>query len=215
MLAPDTDARKPRFSYWRGYPERYRDLYRVGAKRAVISIAVLVMVPLGGAIAWFIGSAWAPLKIIFGSLLLALAGFGAVLCTRTVRALLFARMVPYFEKQLGQSAPFAGGSELARNAEKLDALAAAAGAAPLSSFGFEDDFLGETVKWHEPALALATIRTISQQVAASEGELKRDLELLGDALGVAASKRTRFALLLTTTYAPSDAERQKRQGFFA
>jgi hypothetical protein len=199
MLAPDTDARKPRFAYWRGYPDRYRDLYRVGVKRAAISIAVLVVVPLGGGIAWFVGSAWAPLKIVFGSLLLALAGFGAVICTRTVGALLFARMIPYFEKQLGENPPFAGGSELARNAEKLDALAAAAGAAPLSSFGFADDFLGELVKWHEPALALATIRTISEQIPASEVALKHDLDRLAESLTLAASKRTRFALLLPTT----------------
>ena len=215
MLAPDTDANKPRFAYWRGYPERYRERYRAGLKRALISVCVLVLVPVGGAIAWFVGSAWTPLKIVFGSLLLLLSAFGTVICTRTIGALLFPRTVPYFEKALGEITPFAGGRELAKNAEHVDALAAAAGAAALSSFGFADDFRGERLTWHEPALALATIRAVSQQIPGSESALKRDLDDLAQVLSVAASKRTRFALLLTTTYAPTDAEREKRQGFFS
>lgn len=215
MLAPDTEARKPRFSYWRGYPERFRDAYRVGMKRAAVSIGLLVLIPLGGSVAWFVGSAWPPVKIIFGSLLLALAGFGAVICARSFGALLFPRVVPYFEKALGETTPFAGGRALAENAERLDGLAQAADLPPLSSFGFADDALGEAVTWHEPALALATLRALLQQISPSEPALKRDLEAFADLLELAASKRTRFALLLTTTYAVTDAERQKRQGFFS
>jgi hypothetical protein len=212
MPGLDTDPSKARLGYWRGYPERYRELYRTGAKRAVIAIALLVLVPAGGAFAWFMGSAWAPLKVVFGCLLLAIGAYGAVTCTRSVRALLFARTIPYFEKKMGDGPPFEGGAALAKNTQRLDTLALAAGVAPLSSFGFNDDSVGETVTWHEPALALATIRTISQHIPHSELALKRDLDRLAESLSLAASQRTRFALLLTTTYAPSDAENERRHG---
>jgi hypothetical protein len=214
MVAPDTDARKPRFTYWRGYPGRYEAAFREGAKSVGIAALLMVVLPGGGAIAWFAGSAWGPLKVVFGTLLLAIAGYGAFLTARSGRALLFPRVVPYFEKQLGEGAAFDGGAALAKHAEQLDELALAANVAPLSGFGFADDFAGEAVTWHEPALALATIRTISQQISAGDALLKRDLDRLSETLNLAASKRTRFALLVRTTYAPSDVEAQRRQGFF-
>jgi len=214
MPAPDTEARKLRFAYWRGYPARYHEMFLEEGKRAAVAVALLFLLPLGGAIAWFAGSAWLPLRVVFGLLLLGIAGFGGFICYRTLRALLVPRVVPYFEKSLGEPAPFAGGAALAKNAEHLDELAAAAGANPLSTFGFADDFFAEPVKWHEPALAVATIKVISPQVSAEEPELRRDLEALSDFLGRAASKKTRFALVLRTAHAVSDAEKQRRQGFF-
>jgi len=214
MSASSTDVTKSRFSYWRGYPERFRDVLREEGKRAAIAVGLLVVLPGGGALAWFLGSAWLPLKILFGLLLLAIAGFGAFLCTRTIRALVFVRIVPYFEKSLGDAQPFAAGVELARRAERLDRLATEAGATPLSNFGFNDDFVGQAVTWHEPALALATIRAVLPKVAETELALRRDLELLSEALNRAAARRIRFALLLRTTHAVSDAEKEKRLGSF-
>lgn len=214
MPAPDTEARKPRFSYWRGYPSRYREIFREEGKRAAVAVALLLLLPLGGAIAWFAGSAWLPLRVVFGLALLGIAGFGGFICYRTLRALLVPRIVPYFEKSLGEPEPFSGGAALAQNSEHLDELAAAAGANPLSSFGFADDFQGEPIKWHEPALAVATIKVISPQVSAGEAELRRDLEALSEFLSRAASRKTRFALVIRTAHALSDAEKQRRQGFF-
>lgn len=214
MPAPDTETRKARFSYWRGYPARYRELFVDEGKRAAVAVALLLLLPLGGAIAWFAGSAWLPLRVVFGLLLLGIAGFGGFICYRALRALLVPRVVPYFEKSLGEPAPFAGGDALAKNAEHLDELAAAAGANPLSSFGFVDDFYGEPMKWHEPALAVATIKSILPQVSAAEAALRRDLDALSEFLGRAATRKTRFALVIRTAHSVSDAEKQRRQGFF-
>ena len=214
MPAPDTEARKTRFSYWRGYPARYHEMFLDEGKRAAVAVALLLLLPLGGAIAWFAGSAWLPLRVVFGLLLLGIAGFGGFICYRTLRALLVPRVVPYFEKNLGEPAPFSGGAALAKNSEHLDELAAAAGANPLSSFGFDDDFYGQSVKWHEPALAIATIKIISPQVSAEEPALRRDLEALSEFLGRAATRKTRFALVIRTVHAVSDAEIRRRQGFF-
>ncbi|MDQ2644384.1 MAG: hypothetical protein M3020_11250 [Myxococcota bacterium] len=214
MPAPDAETRKPRFSYWRGYPARYREIFVDEGKRAAVAVALLLLLPLGGAIAWFAGSAWLPLRVVFGLLLLGIAGFGGFICYRTLRALLVPRVVPYFEKSLGEPEPFSGGDALAKNSEHLDELAAAAGANPLSSFGFVDDFYGEPMKWHEPALAVATIKAITPQVSAAEAALRRDLEALSEFLGRAASRKTRFALVIRTVHAVSDAEKQRRQGFF-
>lgn len=212
MTASSKDVTKSRLSYWRGYPERYRGLLREEGKRAAIAVAVLVLLPGGGALAWFLGSAWLPLKLLFGLLLLGIAGFGAFLCGRTISALLFPRIIPYFEKSLGESEPFAGGVALARQSQQLDELALSAGVTPLSSYGFNDDFAGQVVTWHEPALALASIRAILPKLAPDELRLRRDLELLTEWLNRAAARRIRFALLLRTTHAVADAEKEKRQG---
>jgi hypothetical protein len=212
MTASSTDVTKSRFSYWRGYPERYRGLLREEGKRAAIAAALLVLLPGGGALAWFLGSAWLPLKLVFGLLLLGMAGFGALLCARTIRALLFPRIVPYFEKSLGEPAPFAGGVALARQSQQLDELALSAGVTPLSSYGFNDDFAGQVVTWHEPALALASVRAILPKLSPDEARLRHDLELLTESLNRAAARRIRFALLLRTTHAVADAEKEKRQG---
>jgi hypothetical protein len=212
MPASSTDVTKSRFSYWRGYPERYRGLLREEGKRAAVAVAVLVLLPGGGALAWFLGSAWLPLRLVLGLLLLGIAGFGAFLCARTIRALVFPKIVPYFEKSLAESQPFAGGTALARQNQRLDELALAAGVTPLSSYGFNDDFAGQTVTWHEPALALATIRAILPKVSQDESRLRGDLELLTEWLNRAAARRIRFALLLRTTHSVADAEKEKRLG---
>ena len=212
MTASSSDVTKSRFAYWRGYPERYRGLLREEGKRAAIAVAVLVFLPGGGALAWFLGSAWLPLKLLFGLLLLGFAGFGAFLCARTIRALLSPRIVPYFEKSLGESEPFAGGVALARQSQRLDELALSAGVTPLSSYGFNDDFAGQVVTWHEPALALASVRAILPQISPDQLRLRHDLELLTESLNRAAARRIRFALLLRTTHAIADAEKEKRQG---
>lgn len=215
MAAVTTDDPRTRFAYWRGYPQRYRGLLREEGKRAALGVALLVLLPGGGALAWFVGSAWLPLKLVFGTLLLAIAGLGAYTCGRTLFALLFVRVVPYFEKPMGDAPAFAGGAALARRAEALDRLALAAGVTPLSGFGFADDDAGEKLVWHEPALGLATVRALALQVAPHDAGLRRDLELLADVLGRAAARRIRFALLLRTTPAPSDEEKARRQGAFA
>jgi hypothetical protein len=215
MPASSTDVTTSRFSYWHGYPERYRRQLREEGKRAAIALALLVLLPGGGALAWFLGSAWLPLKVVFGLSLLAIAAFGAYVCARSIRALAFARIVPYFEKSVDDTRPFAGGESLARHSQRLDELASQAGTTPLSNFGFADDFAGETITWHEPALGLATIRAITPKVPESDLQLRRDLELLSEALNRAAARRIRFALLLRTTHSLLDAEKQKRQGSFA
>ena len=215
MTASPTDVAPSRFSYWRGYPLRYRERLQVEGKRAAVSVLLLVVLPGGGALAWFLGSAWAPLRIIVGLILLAMAGFGAFWCGRIVAALVFARVVPYFEKSLGDGPPLASGAELAKHSQRLDELAVLADATPLSSFGFNDDLAGEAVTWHEPALALATVRALSAKLSDAESALKRDLEQLAEALNRAAARRIRFALLLRTSYGLTGDEKAKRRGSLA
>lgn len=146
--------------------------------------------------------------------------FGVV---RHVGDLLACRIVPYFEHRVAtddDSIPdaFDGGIELASKCYRLDEVAAEVGVPPLSAYGFQDDYDGDEIIWHDPREALRTIdaltKAIRQQadMAAVVGELAR----LRAYLHLASQKGIRFCLLVRAgrDNMISPLEMDRRQGYF-
>jgi hypothetical protein len=130
-----------------------------------------------------------------------------------------ARIVPYFQHQVGDTHAFASGAALARNCRQLDELAVKLGVLPLSDFGFFDDLAGEAVVWHEAKDGLATASSLLHAIR-SDPSLNDDSAVLPDlgaleaALLQAVSKDVRFCLLLRQGNSVSGQELSVRQGSF-
>lgn len=143
------------------------------------------------------------------------------------------RLVPCFRSVLGPwggpgSAAFRRGRALARELERLDALALSLGERPLSDFGFADEYYGQEVRWYEPATALRTVEALRAGPAADGGngggapagsavEIARDLDALATALRTAADRGVELSLVVRPW--PKDslqvaATREDRAGRF-
>jgi hypothetical protein len=128
-----------------------------------------------------------------------------------------ARLLPYFEKPLGDIETWPHGKSLLEHSRQLDELASALSATPLSKFASGDDLIpGETLTWFDAQPALETTEKLLQADAARafSPELTSDLSHLRDALQSASAKQTRFCLLLREGSATSDAEMKRRKGSF-
>jgi len=120
------------------------------------------------------------------------------------------RIVPYFEKAVsvkssGRNHPFFQGRKIAKNLRKLNRYATAAGARPLSAFGFKDDKLGQKMKWHDPKQGLLTIDRILDRLAGQAGrstirhghaDLIKELALVREWLQMASDADVRFAFVV-------------------
>lgn len=114
-------------------------------------------------------------------------------------------VVPYFGSRVGEIETYTHGGAIARRVGELDELAGALGVRPLSVFGWNDDFAGEPLVWHESAEGLVTVEALLDHLraeGADEAPIIDDLERIAHALARAAEKEIRFCLLLrhgTTT----------------
>lgn len=114
------------------------------------------------------------------------------------------RVIPYFAREIEpyggpSSQAFARGRSLYLAIDLLDELAGTLGVAPLSSFGFADDFYGQEVRWHRPAEGLRTVEALQQGVAArspAPTDLVSDLDALAAVLRRAAERGVDFSLAL-------------------
>lgn len=82
----------------------------------------------------------------------------------------YVRIVPYFDRTVGDIDTYTAGRELARYCSKLDAMAVASGQQAISAFGFNDDLRGETLVWHSPSDGLQTVAALMAAVAAQPEE---------------------------------------------
>ena len=131
-----------------GYPQRHFDELRAAKRFAIRSITItgipfaLLMAgttfgpvpPLATAIA-------AAVFLMFGLL----HGLGLVYDTYR-----YVRIIPYFERRLGDIDTFLAGNALVRVMKQLDTIATEENVAPLSAFGFADDLYDEVLLWHDP-----------------------------------------------------------------
>ena len=130
----------------------------------------------------------------------------------------YVRIVPYFDRRVGNIDTYTAGFELARYCGKLDEIAAAGGQTVVSAFGFNDDLLGETLVWHSPADGLQTVGALLEAVAAQPDEFDdqisvvSDLERLANALRQANEQGICFCLLLLHGYGTSGHEWDVRKG---
>ncbi len=180
MPAPDTEARKTRFSYWRGYPARYREMFLDEAKRAAVAVALLLLLPLGGR------SPGSPVPR--GCRCASCSAWRCSASPASVGSSATARCVRCSSRESCRTSRRTWASQRRSAAAPPSRRTRSTSTSwplppvrdPLSSFGFDDDFYGQSVKWHEPALAIATIKVISPQVSAEEPALRRDLEALSE-----------------------------------
>ena len=146
--------------------------------------------------------------------LLLLFTAGALLA---VRDQLQVRVLPYFERSVGDIDTWLAGEHLLNHSRRLDEVAAQRGVTPLSAFASGDDLIsGEELTWFDPTDALGTTkRLLEADVAATlPVEVVADLERLRDALGRASSLRVRFCLLVREGGTASGHEMSLRQGSF-
>ena len=139
--------------------------------------------------------------IAVGSLLF----FGAI-TFGVVKGGKLARIIPMYENPLPstkeKTRAFFSGLTLARNCGHLDHLADGCATSRLSTFGFNDPLVGETVVWHEPTVGIATVvelmRAVDEHPASVDNLIAvlNELRLLETALRLAKEKKVRFALLL-------------------
>lgn len=135
------------------------------------------------------------------------------------------RIHPYFEKPVSSAqgsvstgAAFLSGATLAEELEPLDALAGNVGVAPLSAFGFEDDFFGEEPKWHAPEEGLKTVLALLDSLNGQPDSVcdvkgvTKDLKKIADALEDARKRAIRFCLLVRACDATNAMEWEQRKG---
>jgi hypothetical protein len=112
------------------------------------------------------------------------------------------RIVPVFEREMApyggpSSHAFRTGGHLYRRLSALDALASRAGVAPLSSFGFEDDYYEQEVRWHRAADGVRSVEALQQaRPPDALAGLTSDLEALASVLRLAAERDIAFRLVL-------------------
>jgi hypothetical protein len=81
------------------------------------------------------------------------------------------RIVPYFRATVPGPDTFYGGKALARHCRALDLIAAQAGVAGISTFGFADEFRGEEPRWHPAADGLVAFRAVRERLEAQPAVL--------------------------------------------
>ena len=130
----------------------------------------------------------------------------------------YANIHPYFESKVGGIDTFARGRGIARQLEKLDAIAIEAEVEPLSNFGFNDDMRGEILVWHDAAIGLTSVEAILKRARSEPGLIRDqarvvvDLERIGEALRKAMDNEIRFCLLFRTSNATNAREWERRRG---
>ena len=203
--------------YWRGYPARYRRQLPHVLLNAGCAFLLLVLLPLVGAAAWFASEEGVVPKLLFGGTLGALATWCALAYFRP-SSIFQVRVVPYFERDVGEIHTFLAGYALARNWERLDDLARELDSNRLSDFGFADDLEGDAVIWHEAAKGYYTVEALRQRIerdwVTRDLELLRDLDALAHALSRAAEQHIRFSLLVLEGDGTSPMETARRAGTF-
>ena len=197
-----------------GYPQRHWDVVANAWRSSALIVFVLGVPTL--ALALYVYLRGGPLLVaaVAGaiSVYAVLAAVGQVWDCRHVR------IIPYFERRVGEIDTFLAGAALARSLLLLDELAAARGVTPLSAYGFGDDLRGEAVVWHMPDAGLQTVRTLAQALEAEPERLRdaaaaqQDLARLEQALERAQVLGVRFALLLRHGNATSALEWERRAG---
>ena len=130
----------------------------------------------------------------------------------------YVRIMPYFQRSLGEIDTFLNGKALVRSLKQLDAVAIEQGVQPLSAFGFKDDLRGETLVWYAPEEGLKTVETLLNELqrldipdAICNGILK-DLGSWKNALQRASTENVQFCILLRHGNSTSGHEWDVRKG---
>ena len=149
--------------------------------------------------------------------------FGAVflfLCWATYQSIcnLFRiRVLPYFERPVGQNDTWSSGEKYLRNSKELDEIAVRLGVQPLSKFASGDDMIwGESLCWFSPDDALQTTERLLQAdvTPVLSRAVIADLTRIRDSLRLACSKSVKFCFLIREGTSTSGLEMERRKGSF-
>lgn len=127
------------------------------------------------------------------------------------------RVLPYFERPLGQKDTWLAGENYLRHSRQLDEMAARLGVRRLSEFASGDDMVrGEKLQWFPPDEALKTVERLLQpdtQTSLAPAVVS-DLTHIRDALRSASSQSVKFCLLIREGSSASGLEMERRKGSF-
>jgi hypothetical protein len=127
------------------------------------------------------------------------------------------RLLPYFQRRLGDTDTWLAGESLLWHSQRLDAIALELGVRPLSDFASGDDMIpGEVLEWFPPYDALQTTEQLLQtsEVNSLSSDVVSDFTRLRDALRLACSENVPFCLLLREGSSTSGFEMDQRKGSF-
>lgn len=134
-----------------------------------------------------------------------------------IRELCHVRVLPYFERPIGQKDTWLAGENYLRHSRQLDEIATRLGVHPLSEFASGDDMVrGEKLQWFPPEEALKTVECLLQsngQTSLTPAVLS-DLTRFRDALRSACSQSAKFCFLLREGSSASGLEMERRKGSF-
>lgn len=197
------------------YPPLYYARLRLAKRRIWILTGVLGSVALvyGCGYLWSWPLPWMEIAPVFVAPLVWWLMVLPGLCADTRDA----RILPYFRK--GQASvpttTFLSGQSLAREWNRVEAIARQQGVQPLSSFGLADDAWGDTLEWHAAERGLKTLNELLRAEAiAADSSLAADLRAIRDALEAAQRLDVSFCLLLRQGSGWSGSELDMRQGSF-
>jgi hypothetical protein len=213
---------KNEIDYYKDYPGKFAEnLYGELSWSIVCFVPFLLMsgsaallcvlVLLGG---WSLASGLG-LIVSGGLLILITRGF-----IGSLRGCFAVAIVPYFKEEVGGIDTFLSGQAVAENCRQLDLIALENNVAPISAFGFNDDFRGEEVQWHDPENSLETITTLLGVIRRNPKIVKyakaiiSDLERTEDALRKARSRDIPFCFILRTGSGTNAMEMEQRTGSF-
>lgn len=207
-----------RYRYFRGYPHGYRAavLSQVGCTLGCLPFTLL---PLYAAVFyWNVLHGHWRLGPTVGLVLsgLMFLWFVCMLCSLGPKP----RILPFFERYVGQTDTWLSGEALARNCRALDEAAAAHGLVPLSEFGYEEAPPGEESEWRDASRGVETARGLAQLVGRlprlvdDPAHVQVELELLEDALAKASDRGIRFCLHLRCSDFVCPAEITARKGSY-
>ncbi|MGV3720040.1 MAG: hypothetical protein ACO1SX_03940 [Actinomycetota bacterium] len=208
------------------FPEEYgRRLaaHYSGCRRALLALTVLSALAAGVVSRAIFGGGSASdgaFPLLAGALGAALLLFAWVVLLGSFVDPLVAqpRIVPYFRAAVPGPDTFFGGEALARHCRALDRIAAQLGVDGISTYGFADEFRGESACWRPAADGLVTFRALRERLLTEPGVLSdpdpviAELQRMEEKLGEAARLDVQFCLHLRADTAYSGQEFDSRQG---
>ena len=130
-----------------------------------------------------------------------------------------ARIFPYYNKHLPKSGTFLSGQAILRNCLRLDQLADEKGIRSISSYGFPDALIGETVVWHDAADGLKTVDGLLKAVSEKPETVDdapaviSELEKIHSAFERAQTNGAKFSFLIEDMGGTSRLVWERRKGF--
>lgn len=136
---------------------------------------------------------------------------------QSLRNLARVRVLPYFERPVGQKDTWSAGENYLQHSRQLDKIAAEVGVRPLSEFSSGDDLMfGEVLCWFSPEDALRTVERLLQAdiITSFPSTVVSDLTHIRDALRLACSQSVKFCFLLREGTSACGLEMERRKGSF-